>query len=655
LGLNYRAEDKVMPLPDYVIKATQKTGGLPDYVQAAIQQAPSQEPVPRGTPEEEMVPEWGRKYPTLYGVAGAAYEAGKPVVEALGLAGGAIAGTPAGPAGQVAGAALGYAGAKNLLEVAEEQLGIKLPQSAIDQLKDIPQELAEGAVMEMGGQIAGKAIPAIGRPVKTLLKREATKAMAEPLAREGVEVAQATGMELTPGQITGNKFLLMAENVARRAGVTADQIHKHDVKVAGQAINKINSLVSKVAKKGTSEAVLGEQIRTATRTAVDTIRKTRRNQATIDYGRVRKLAGDDPILELNNLKSEIRKISDDFDVPGGEKIVKQAKTLLSQLSKGEVKAKPSVSELLAGGTIKTITPKSTINKAMKIREVYSQAARGTGQIFKDIDSAQSRMLAGRLIRALEKDFDVAPTTAKGNIAEALNIANKNYKAFSQSLEALENSVLGKMLGKEIYDDILTGQAINTIAPEKIVNRLLKMHPSELKTAKTILQKSSPETWNNVRRYTVERAMAEAMDLPPTAGLNPIPLSSAKFIKSLPKEAQARQLFDAKELAELKQVNNALIRFGDRTGANFSNTAVMQEMLSLITAVVSKTGALKVGSRALGLKTIANAMTTKEGRRAILTITRPGAKGKTLESAVKSLLLSAPKEGAEEQVNSLLGL
>ena len=607
----------------------------------------AQQPAPIVKPSEPEVPEWGKKYPTAYGVAGAAYETAKPVVEALGLVGGAIVGTPVGPAGQVGGAALGYAAAKNLIELAEERLGVKLPQTAIEQIKDLPKELAEGAIMEMGGQVAGKVIPAavkaVAKPVQTLLQKTAEKALKEPLAREGIRVAEATGMELTPGQMTGSRFLLTAENVARRAGMTTDQIHKHDVKVAGQAIERINKLTSKLGKKGVSETSLGQQVQGAVSHAVKSVQKMRRGQAAIDYGRVRKLAGDKPVVQLGNLKAEINKIIDDFDVPGGSAIVKQAKGLLGQVKTIEKVTPPSKildihGKPVRGAVAETVEPKITIDKAMKIRSVYSDAARGTGQVFKDIDHAQNRMLASRLIKAVEKDFEVVPTTATGNISEAMNIANKNYKTYSQSLDAIENSVLGKMLGKDVNDAIITGQGWNTIAPEQIVNRLVKMHPSELKAAKAILQKTSPETWGNLKRYSVDRALTAAMDIPPAAGLNPIPLSSSKFIKALPKEAQARVLFDKRELSELKMINNALIRFGDRTGANFSNTAVMQEFLETLTAVASKTGLFRLTGRVIGLKTIANAMTTTEGRRAVMTALRPGVSDKVAAAAVKTLLI-----------------
>lgn len=79
-----------------------------------------------------------------------------PTVEALGAAGGAALGTPAGPAGILAGAGAGYAGAKELMRLAAGDAGGEtLPQSAARQAKNV----LEGATMEAFGR--GVVAPAI--------------------------------------------------------------------------------------------------------------------------------------------------------------------------------------------------------------------------------------------------------------------------------------------------------------------------------------------------------------------------------------------------------------------------------------------------------------------------------------------------------------
>ena len=135
------------------------------------------------------VPEWGRKNPTLYGIAGAARETLGPVVEALGMAGGAAAGTVAGTAasaptaftgalplataGAAAGAGLGYAGARQFTGAVDEWLGNRPTASIGDAARKAVNDTATGAMMEAGGQAAvpviGKAVQAVGKGIKQTL------------------------------------------------------------------------------------------------------------------------------------------------------------------------------------------------------------------------------------------------------------------------------------------------------------------------------------------------------------------------------------------------------------------------------------------------------------------------------------------------------
>jgi protein required for attachment to host cells len=81
-----------------------------------------------------------------------------PTVEALGTAGGAALGTPAGPLGMLAGAGAGFAGAKELMRLAAGDAGGEtLPESATRQAKNV----LEGATMEALGR--GVIAPAVSK------------------------------------------------------------------------------------------------------------------------------------------------------------------------------------------------------------------------------------------------------------------------------------------------------------------------------------------------------------------------------------------------------------------------------------------------------------------------------------------------------------
>lgn len=96
-----------------------------------------------------------------------------PAVEALGAGGGAALGSVAGPAGTVAGAGAGYAGAKELMRLAagnapKETMG----QAAVRQIGNA----LEGATMEAGGQVAGQMLTKGVGKIMDLFNRPTQKA-----------------------------------------------------------------------------------------------------------------------------------------------------------------------------------------------------------------------------------------------------------------------------------------------------------------------------------------------------------------------------------------------------------------------------------------------------------------------------------------------
>lgn len=132
-------------------------------------------------PVSDNTPAWAGRHPNLYGIAGAAKETLAPIAEGLGLAVGGIAGTPLGPVGQVAGAGLGYAGAKRLGTIADQYLGNTPPETLGGALKQTGKDVISGAQMEAGGQVAGVALSKgaelAGKGIKQVLGATADEAL----------------------------------------------------------------------------------------------------------------------------------------------------------------------------------------------------------------------------------------------------------------------------------------------------------------------------------------------------------------------------------------------------------------------------------------------------------------------------------------------
>jgi len=104
------------------------------------------------------LPAFAKTNPSLYATLVKARQLGGPTVEMLGGVGGSVLGAPGGPVGVVGGSALGYTTAKELLNKADVALGLAPKETVGQATGRAASNLAEGAMYEVGGQVAGKAL-----------------------------------------------------------------------------------------------------------------------------------------------------------------------------------------------------------------------------------------------------------------------------------------------------------------------------------------------------------------------------------------------------------------------------------------------------------------------------------------------------------------
>ena len=86
-----------------------------------------------------------------------------PVAETAGMVAGGALGSAAGPAGTVGGAALGYTTGREAMQTLGQLAGVYKPRTLKEAATDVLSEMRTGALYEMGGQMAGQALPAAAR------------------------------------------------------------------------------------------------------------------------------------------------------------------------------------------------------------------------------------------------------------------------------------------------------------------------------------------------------------------------------------------------------------------------------------------------------------------------------------------------------------
>lgn len=530
---------------------------------------------------------------------------------------------------------------------------------------------AAGTTREMGGGpgsqlaaglAAGVAAPYAAQRVAqapaNFLAQRVRRAEQTPFAQEGARLREATGIDLSPGQSTGSKLVLGLENTARQFGPTADRVQDIDARIAKQAIARIEGLADRMSTRNADPETLGGAIQTTVTNAARHIDNLRDKSAATDYGRVRELAGDQPVIKLQNFADELRKMIDEYQNVAGadaQKITAQARAALARVT-GQVtpQAAPGAivnqagQPLVQGAPAVTGTIPNTIGEAMKSRSFYGKASRGAANVFEDIAPNLNRTIGARLFRAVNDDFDDAAANANGELRAALDNANRNYRRHTQSLEYLQKSALGKLVGEDIADAAFSGASLNTTAGETVVQRLATAAPSTRKAAVDILERWNPDVAKDLRANVLRQALDKAMSIPPSQrGASQVPISFNRFISALQgdKASFDKQLqsygFRNEDIADIKDTVAAMLRAGDRTGYNASGTHVQSQNMEIASAVgagmmgnvkAAATKALTIAGKQIGLNQIASAMETPAGREAIRTLSAPKASPQAVAAA-----------------------
>jgi hypothetical protein len=194
----------------------------------------------------------------------------RPTLQTIGLVGGGALGAASGflsslptafttspvtsPAGAAVGAGLGYAGMNQVANVVEQALGYRKPTSFVGEAIQSGKDILEGASMEAGGTIAGKAIGAISKsPVVQSWGKGG--AQAQELKRS-VDAAKAIGFEMTPAEESGKKGAMLAEKALSYIPGSAGKMQNTYYSQLQKLTDLRNQFIDQVNNgKGTPESV----------------------------------------------------------------------------------------------------------------------------------------------------------------------------------------------------------------------------------------------------------------------------------------------------------------------------------------------------------------------------------------------------------------
>ncbi len=459
------------------------------------------------------------------------------------------------------------------------------------------QRLASAGTASLVGAGVQKGFNVVAPGVKGLVN----KALESDAAQSAAQLAERFGLSI--GEQTGNRRLLTFEGLARRGLFTAGKVAGRDLEKLQRITGLLDQQMDQLAAAPTSDLAMGGQVKRTFEAMTDTMFRHRSAQAATDFAAIDSLAGAQKVFGTGEARTAIQGIIDKYDVPGAtdaaQKIVTGARRLLKELSPrppGAPKATGLVDETGAAIT-KSGEPayagEVSGQQFQRLLQVYGEAAKGKGALFEGLDDqALSRKLSGDIFGALGRDLDgaIARADETSVLGAALKAARDNYRANSETIQALSETALGRYLG-----------GLAQRSPEDIVQQIARMDPSEITQTVTLLNTFEPGIAGELRKNwladVMERSRVALDKVSANAGEEFSPQKFAQAI--LRTEApRFRALFAGAEAAqnEIAQAAVAAAKLADRAGTEGSQTAFIQLFWAPFRQTLATIGPQKFGEK-----------------------------------------------------------
>lgn len=505
-------------------------------------------------------------------------------------------------------AAAGGAGAVLRQAVAETLPG----QEDLD-FADRVADVAVSAAMAGGTQkivnTGAKAFDAL-RP-GNIVARRAMREADKTFAKKGRKLSEQTGIPLTFAEETGGRSVGMVEAVGRRSVSAADDFFAFHQNQLRKATTRLKDIMGRLSPERMGEFKVGQGIVQAFDDAVEKARNLRRLQAETDFKTLNQAAAGDGVIVPSRLAAEMSAIAREHNIPGGggsaKSIVAEMNRMRNSLISPEVKDPTGT---LVPGT-RRIAPVDGL-QAHAILENYTNLQRGTGVLSKDMDKAKSIALTNRLKTAFLEDIDDAVTQggASQQVAAALKTARDNYRLNSVAVNELADSTLSRLIGNR------------TTSPEAIAEKFVRrLAPSEIRTSMAILEAANPAAAQAVRRHMIQTALDDAVPPVSQQAADGVKFSAARFVKALPDSEKMRAAgIGREEMRDILRVSKVLERVADKALEGSPTGPFLIAWDAIKGVFTLNPGALgRAAVTVVGPKKIAEAMLTKEGRDAMMTI------------------------------------
>lgn len=405
-------------------------------------------------------------------------------------------------------------------------------------------------VLKTAGRAANEYLPgAAGR-----------KALAET-TKEGLGLAERTGVPLSVGQVTGSRTQGALESMVRQLPWSSGPMHTADVSRITNLGRHIDQTLTKVAGGEIDPAAASRLVGTS----YDKWVRDVASKAGKDFGNAMTKAtaevGGERVIPMTNYVNALKTLRDEMGTfASGPKLGKAQQEI-------DALIKSSENNVDRAGNI-AATPREFQNALHSLR----MQAELNGGLFEWLDGRAGRRHTKALLGALHSDLDSAVEqggrlgqAAKG-IRDAHDAYKKAFETIDESRTVLLEELAGRVGGKEAI-----GKDLSTMAKD-----VMRGTPMQIADTFAVANRIDPVGAASMRGSALQSFFEQAS----TKGqISPAKISTS-FEKNKAKIA-ALLSGDKEAFDMMSDIANVAKRIGDRPGANPSGTAPMLTLIGSI--------------------------------------------------------------------------
>jgi hypothetical protein len=435
-----------------LLAEARKRGRVPQLAQQGLKVVPEGAPgEPLIAPIEPRIPEVTT--PALQEAQERVGRAGqvRTGLETLGLLGGGALGGGPTPTG-VAGAGLGFAAGAQAADIFEALTGVRQLGTVGEEIAEIPREVATGAALEAGGQVAGR-----------LVQRALTRPPTE------IAIARREGI------LTENLSPRAQELAARRARIKAfDDVGATPTR---QEIVPKNTLAQRrEIEIANAEGRIADDLKVFEDTfesaglkfkaSRERLRRIGQERAAQLYNEVDELLPDDILIPLGTTRGEATALLQK------ESLVRQATEALNDTKLTNILSDISGNEALSFPVLREL--RQALGAEIKV----FQAQSGKGTKFE-------RAIT-KVINAIDQDLDDFANITGGAVKEKYDIAKGFYGRFK---DRFDNKQIQQLIQRD---------------PQSIVDAVFKKN--NLETMRRVKRAGGPEAWKSLKSQFTRRVL-----------------------------------------------------------------------------------------------------------------------------------------------------